>query len=138
MFATNRMLKSLLTPARTLAIVGATLLAAACGGEGNNDTTGPSPSQSTKARIRIENRTGHSAWYVRSRPCGTTTWSGDLLGTHTIGVNKAVSWNIDPGCKDIRAETSALYGGEQHWMGVNFVAAQTDTLRLDDWVFPQP
>jgi hypothetical protein len=132
------MLKSLFTPARSLVIAGATLLAAACGGEGGSDTTGPSPSQSTAARIRIENRTAHSAWYVRSRPCGTTAWSPDLLGSHIVGVNKALTWNIEPGCKDIRAETSALFGGEQHWMGVNFVASQTDTLRLDAWVFPQP
>jgi hypothetical protein len=138
MFATNRMLKSLLSPTRALALAGATLFAAACGGEGGGDSTGPSPSQSTKARIRIENRTDHTAWYVRSRPCGTTAWSGDLLGSHTIGVNKAVSWNIDAGCKDIRAETSVFFGGTQHWMGVNFVAGQTDTLRLDEWVFPQP
>jgi hypothetical protein len=138
MFAKHRMLKSLFTPARALVIAGATLLAAACGGEGGSDSMGPSPSQSTAARIRIENRTGHSAWYVRSRPCGTTAWSPDLLGSHIVGVNKALTWNIEPGCKDIRAETSALFGGEQHWMGVNFVASQTDTLRLDQWVFPQP
>jgi len=138
MYRTHRMLKSLLTPARTLAILGVTLLAAACGGEGSGDSTGPSPSQSTKARIRIENRTDHTAWYVRSRPCGTTTWGPDLLGSHTIGVNKAVTWNIDPGCQDIRAETSIFYGGAQHWMAVSFVAGQTDTLRLDEWQFPSP
>lgn len=120
------------TTRRILAVMSVAVLAAACGGS-SDDATGPGTSN--KARLRIENRSEHSAWYVYTRACGTSTWSGDQLGSHIIQINHAVTFNVDPGCRDIMAETSFEFGGQQMWPAVNLAASQTDTLRLDEWQY---
>ena len=121
------------TTRRILAVMGVALLAAGCGGDGSDDATGPG--SSGNPRLRIENRSEHSAWYVYTRACGTTEWSSDHLGAHIIQINHAVTFNVESGCKDVKAETSLEFGGSQLWPARSFVASQTDTLRLDEWEY---
>lgn len=121
------------TTRRILAVMGVALLAAACGGDNSDEPTGPGTSGNPK--LRIENRSEHSAWYVYTRECGGTEWSSDHLGAHIIQINHAVTFSMEPGCKDVKAETSIEFGGTQLWPGRTFVASQTDTLRLDEWEY---
>ena len=114
----------------TMAILGAVLLPMGCA-EGDA-ATDPG---SARASITIANATDHGIWYVRSRPCGSLQWSGDLARNQVITVGSSRSYGVAPGCSEIRVETTSALGGNAVWEALQLSPGQHDTLKLEQWTF---
>ena len=114
----------------TMAMLGAVLLPTACA-----DTDTATDPGSARASITIANATDHGIWYVRSRPCGSLPWSGDLARNQVITVGSSRSYGVAPGCSEIRVETTSALGGNAVWEALQLSPGQHDTLRLEQWTF---
>lgn len=97
-----------------------------CGG----DSTGPTTSM---AILDITNSTTSSVWYVRVRTCGATAWGSDLLGADIIPKDLGQSFEVAPGCRDVRLESSPNVNGEKIWLNQSFTAGQITALTVTDW-----
>jgi hypothetical protein len=117
---------------RSLPLVAAlaTLATAACGGGGDDSTTGPGPS-ATEASVTVVNHapTG-SVLFLRYRPCGTSGWSGDLLGSSVLGSGEQHSWDVAPGCYDVRVTPGESGLGYLFFNGVQVSAGEAKTLEI--------
>jgi hypothetical protein len=112
-----------------LVVALATLATAACGG-GDDSTTGPGPS-TAEATVTIVNHapTG-TVLTLRYRPCGASGWSSDLLGSSTLGSGEQHSWEVSPGCYDVRALAAEIGLGYTYFNGVQLSAGEAKTLEI--------
>jgi hypothetical protein len=116
----------------TLAFALASLATAACGG-GDDSTTGPTPNPtpSGNATVTVVNHapTG-SVMFLRYHPCGTSGWSSDQLGASILSQNEQVSFEVTPGCIDVRATPAESGLDYLYFNGVQVGAGEAKTLEI--------
>ena len=113
-----------------LVVALATLATAACGGDGDDSPVGPGPSP-TEATVTVVNHapTG-TVLFLRYRPCGSSGWSSDLLGASVLGSGEQHSWDVSPGCYDVRATPGEIGLGYLFFNGVQLAAGEAKTLEI--------
>ncbi len=89
-----------------VAIVAIGLSIAACG---DGDPVIPEPVFDSPSTVRVVNRLFGPIIYFFARPCGTSDWGSDLLGTDhpvegTIQPGAARDFIVEAGCYDLRAD----------------------------------
>ena len=114
----------------TLAFALATLATAACGG-GDDSTTGPTPTPTGNATVTVVNHapTG-TVLFLRYHPCGVSGWSSDQLGSGILGQNEQVSFEVSPGCIDVRATPGETGLDYLYFNGVQVAAGEAKTLEI--------
>jgi len=130
------------------ALVTFALAAAACGG--GDDATGPSgpstppPSQNTGTLVITNAAPTGSGYFIRVRACNTTgAWSSDLLGDPNNGAGAIMfggetgTWQLDPGCYDVRVTPSELGLDYFYANGVQVQAGQSVTVTIDAFPLDQ-
>lgn len=127
------------TRRRPLYLLAATLLttvAAACGG---SDSTGPSPEPApgggtTVGTVTMVNSaaTG-SVLFLRRRACGTSSWSGDMLGSGILFGGETQSWQLEAGCYEFRLTPSEIGLDYLYFNGVQLDAGETETLTITEF-----
>jgi hypothetical protein len=95
MFSSNLFRTRVLVALATIA-----LATAACGGD--DDSTGPTPTPAGNGTLFVSNDSDREIWYVFTRPCGSTAWSDDLLGSDIIPLETSESFTVAAGCYDVR------------------------------------
>ena len=114
----------------TLAFAVVTLATAACGG-GDDSSTGPTPTPSGNATVTVVNHapTG-SVLFLRYRACGASSWSGDVLGSSILSQNEQTSFEVTPGCIDVRATPAETGLNYLYFTGVQLAAGEAKTLEI--------
>ena len=102
--------------------------ALACGGD---SPTGPNGN--TQASLKLVNHSENSVMFIRTRPCGGSTWGSDLLGAAILWQNETVTREVAPGCIDVRFTPSEAGVDYVYFMGVNAQAGHTTTLTGDEF-----
>jgi hypothetical protein len=114
----------------TLAFALATLATAACGG-GDDSSTGPTPTPTGNATVTVVNHAPNgSVMFLRYHPCGTTGWSSDQLGASILSQNEQVSFEVSPGCIDVRATPAETGLDYLYFNGVQLAAGEAKTLEI--------
>jgi len=108
----------------------ATLATAACGG-GDDSPAGPGPTP-TEATVTVVNHAANngSVLTLRYRPCGSSGWSADLLGSGILGSGEQHSWTVSAGCYDVRALAAEIGFGYTYFNGVQVSAGEAKTLEI--------
>jgi hypothetical protein len=107
-----------------------TLVAAACGG-GDDSSTGPSPQPSGTATVTVVNHAPNgSVLFLRYRPCGTSGWSGDVLGSSVLSKDEQQSFEVSAGCYDVRATPAETGLDYLYFTGVQVAAGESKTLEI--------
>ena len=123
------------TRARYISAAALVAVLAACGG--GSDSTGPSdppaPPPSTTTKLRMTNSSSLSAWYVYVRSCGATSWGADRLGSNVLSPGESASLNLQAGCYDVRAETSAANNKQAIFMGLQISSGETEQVTITAW-----
>ena len=108
---------------RLVAAALAALTLAACGGDDGSTGPGPGPAPS-QAKLVIKNASSLTIAVVRFSDCSDVSWGPNRLGANeTIAAGGQRSWDVTPGCYDIRAE--ATTGSKVEWMDRQLAAGQT-------------
>lgn len=123
-----RALRSLQRIMATLATLALLLGASGCA---ETDAVGPT----SRATVSISNAAQHGVWYLRTRPCGATRWSAELLRSQVIPVGATQTLQLPAGCTAIRAETNRALGGTMTWDSLDLQAGRTRVLSLDGWTY---
>jgi hypothetical protein len=114
----------------TLAFALATLATAACGG-GDDSSTGPTPPPTGNATVTVVNHAASgTVLFLRYHPCGTSGWSSDQLGSGVLGQNEQVSFEVSPGCIDVRATPGEVGLDYLYFNGVQVAAGEAKTLEI--------
>ena len=116
----------------TLAFAVATLITAACGG-GDDSSTGPTPTPtpSGNATVTVVNHApSGSVMFLRYRSCGTGSWGADQLGSGILWQNEQKSFDVAPGCIDVRATPSETGLDYVYFTGVQLAAGEAKTLEI--------
>jgi len=90
-----------------------------------------------RATVSISNVAQHGVWYLRTRPCGASRWSGELLRNQVIPVGVTQTLQLQPGCTAIRVETNRAVGGMMTWDSLDLQPGKSRTLTLDTWSYPR-
>jgi hypothetical protein len=114
----------------TVAFAVVAMATAACGG-GGDSSTGPTPTPSGNATVTVVNHapTG-SVLFLRYRACGTGSWSGDVLGSSILSQNEQKSFEVTPGCIDVRATPAETGLNYLYFTGVQLAAGEAKTLEI--------
>lgn len=115
-------------PFRRMLVLPFAAFALACGSDSPSG-----PSGSTLASLKLVNHSQNSVLFVRSRPCGGTTWGSDLLGTEVLSTNETLTAQVAPGCHDVRFTPAEAGVDYVYFMGVNAQAGHTTTLTVDEF-----
>jgi hypothetical protein len=118
---------------RSLPLVAAlaTLATAACGGGDDGDSTGPGPGPTSEATVTVVNHASNgTVKFLRYRPCGASSWSADVLGSSILGSGEQKSWQVSPGCYDVRATPSEVGLDYLYFNGVQVDAGEAETLEI--------
>jgi hypothetical protein len=118
------------------------LAAAACGGgddaSGLSGPSTPPPSQSKGTLVITNAAPTGSGLFIRTRACNTGgSWSSDLLGDPNSGAGAIMfggetgSWQLDPGCYDVRVTPSEIGLDYFYVNGVQVQAGQSVTVTID-------
>jgi len=114
----------------TLAFALATLATAACGG-GDDSSTGPTPPPTGNATVTVVNHAASgTVLFLRYHPCGASGWSSDQLGSSVLGQNEQVSFEVSPGCIDVRATPGEVGLDYLYFNGVQVAAGEAKTLEI--------
>lgn len=118
--------RRLLPLAATLAV-----FTAACGSDGDDSSTGPTPPPSGNATVIVVNHasTG-SVMFLRYRACGTASWGSDVLGSSILWGGEQTSFDVAAGCYDIRATPSEVGLDYLYFNGVQVGAGESKTLEI--------
>ena len=111
-----------------LVVALATLATAACGG-GDDSPAGPGPS-TAEATVTVVNHAPNSVLFLRYRTCGSSGWSSDVLGASVLSTGEQHSWDLAPGCYDIRASPAATGLDYLYFNGVQLSAGEAKTLEI--------
>ena len=116
-------------PVKQTLTIGAVMVAtlASCAGEMYGPTTG------SDASLAITNLTAQAVWYVNVRPCGTTDWGRDVLGTGVVTTGETVQRAIPSGCHDVRLRSDPALFGEVVWSNLNLAQGSTTVRSLGAW-----
>jgi len=107
-----------------------TLATAACGG-GDDSPAGPGPSTTDATVTVVNNAANHgTVLALRYRPCGSSGWSVDLLGSGILGSGEQHSWTVSAGCYDVRALAGEIGFGYTYFNGVQVGAGEAKTLEI--------
>jgi hypothetical protein len=117
--------RRLLPLAATLAV-----FTAACGG-GDDSSTGPTPPPAGNATVTVVNHasTG-SVLFLRYRACGSSTWGADVLGSSILWGGEQTSFEVTPGCYDVRATPSEVGLDYLYFNSVQLDAGESETLEI--------
>ena len=108
----------------------ATLLTAACGG-GDDTSTGPTPTPSGNATVTVVNHAPNgTVLFLRYRPCGSSGWSADQLGSGILGKDEQVSFDVQAGCIDVRATPGETGLDYLYFTNVQLSAGESRTLEI--------
>jgi hypothetical protein len=116
---------------RSLPLVAAlaTIATAACGGGDGGDTTGPGPTSETSVTV-VNHATNGTVLFLRYRACGGSTWSSDLLGSSVLSSGEQTSWQVSPGCYDVRATPAEVGLDYLFFNGVQVDSGEAETLEI--------
>jgi hypothetical protein len=116
---------------RSLPLVAAlaTLVTAACGGDGE-DSTGPGPTTSEATVTVVNHAPTGSVLFLRYRACGSSQWGADVLGAGILGSGEQKSWTVTPGCYDVRATPAEVGLDYLYFNGVQVGAGEAKTLEI--------
>jgi hypothetical protein len=106
----------------------ATLATAACGGD--DATTGPGPAPAEATVTVVNHAPSGTVLFLRYRPCGASGWSSDLLGSGILGSGEQHSWDVAPGCYDVRATPGETGLDYLYFNGVQVGAGEAKTLEI--------
>ncbi|HKV75147.1 MAG TPA: hypothetical protein VJN95_11550 [Gemmatimonadales bacterium] len=109
--------------------IGAVMLAAAA----SCATEIYAPTNDADATLAVTNRSGHAVWYMNVRPCGTSDWGRDVLGTGVVTLGETVERTIPSGCQDVRLRTDPSLFGEVIWTHVDLAQGHTTARSVDAW-----
>lgn len=99
----------------------AVLAVAACG----DDSSGPTP----EGTLTIVNGSAQTILIVNFSDCSESTWGSDRLGaSEVIAAGASRSWDVTPGCYDVRARVS---GFAAVWFDQTVTNGGTLTLTAD-------
>ena len=117
--------RRLLPLAATLAV-----FTAACGG-GDDSSTGPTPTPSGNATVTVVNHasTG-SVLFLRYRACGSGTWGVDVLGSSVLTGGEQTTFDLAPGCYDVRATPAEVGLDYLYFNSVQLDAGESETLEI--------
>lgn len=102
----------------------AVLAVAACG----DDSSGPSAPEGT---LTITNASDQTILIVNFSTCDDPSWGDDRLGaSETIAPGASRSWDVAPGCYDVRARVS---GFSAVWFDQTVTDGNTLTLSADEF-----
>ena len=107
----------------------ATLATAACGG-GDDATTGPGPAPAEATVTVVNHAPSGTVLFLRYRPCGASGWSSDLLGSGILGSGEQHSWDVAPGCYDVRVTPGETGLDYLYFNGVQVGAGEAKTLEI--------
>lgn len=108
----------------------ATLATAACGGGDGGDSTGPGPT-TTEATVTVVNSSSNgSVMFLRYRSCGSSGWSSDVLGASILSSGEQTSWQLSPGCYDVRATPAEVGLDYLYFTGVQLDSGESETLTI--------
>ena len=112
-------------------VVALATLATAPGGGGEDTPAGPRPT-TAEPPVPVVKHPAHNRTVVtlRYRPCGSSGWSADLLGSGILGSGEQHSWTVAPGCYDVRALAGEIGFGYTYFNGVQFSAGEAKTLEI--------
>jgi hypothetical protein len=113
-----------------LVVALATLATAACGGDGDDSPTGPGPSTAEATVTVVNHAPTGTVLFLRYRPCGSSGWSADLLGSGILGSGEQHSWDVSPGCYDVRVTPSETGLGRLYFNSVQVGAGEARTLEI--------
>ena len=118
--------RRLLPLAATLAV-----FTAACGGDGDDSSTGPTPTPAGNATVTVVNHapTG-SVMFLRYRACGTSSWGADVLGSSILWGGEQTSFDVAAGCYDVRATPSEVGLDYLYFNGVQVSSGESRTLEI--------
>ena len=108
-----------------------TLAAAACGG-GDDSSTGPTP-PSTEATLSVTNNSNGTALFIRRRACGTSSWGSDMLGSTVLSHGEHMSWEVSPGCYDLRLTPGETGLDYLYYTNLQLDAGETEAIVIDSW-----
>ena len=118
--------RRLLPRAATLAV-----FTAACGGDNDGGSTGPTPTPTGEATVTVVNHApSGSVMFLRYRACGTTTWSSDVLGSSILWGGEQTSFTVSAGCYDVRATPSETGLDYLYFNSVQLAAGESETLEI--------
>ena len=107
----------------------ATLATAACGG-GDDSPTGPGPTPTEATFTVVNHAPSGSVLFLRYRPCGTSGWSSDVLGSSVLSSGEQTSWTVAAGCYDVRATPAEIGLDYLYFNGVQVGAGEAKTLEI--------
>ena len=121
------------TISRRLLPLAATLamFTAACGGDNDGGSTGPTPTPTGEATVTVVNHasTG-TVLFLRYRPCGASGWSSDVLGSSVLSGGEQTSWTVSAGCYDVRATPAEVGLDYLYFNGVQVGSGEAKTLEI--------
>jgi hypothetical protein len=117
---------------RNLSLTAFSLLTAATVACGGSDSTGPTPTPGTTVGTLtlVNSAPTGSALFVRRRACGTTSWSGDMLGSSILWGGEQQAWELEAGCYDFRITPSETGLDYLYFNGVQLDAGESETLTI--------
>jgi hypothetical protein len=107
----------------------ATLATAACGG-GDDSPAGPGPTPTEATFTVVNHAPSGSVLFLRYRPCGTSGWSSDVLGSSVLSSGEQTSWTVAAGCYDVRATPAEIGLDYLYFNGVQVGAGEAKTLEI--------
>jgi hypothetical protein len=107
----------------------ATLVTAACGGDGA-DSTGPGPTTSEATVTVVNHAPTGTVLFLRYRACGSSQWGADVLGSGVLGSGEQTSWTVTAGCYDVRATPAEVGLDYLYFNGVQVGAGEAKTLEI--------
>lgn len=117
-------------------VTGLLLLASTSACAGGESPTGVA--LSARTTVRLANAEQHGIWFVRTRNCGTSQWSADLLDSEVIPAGTQRTLKLAPGCVDLRLETTTALGGVKQWDRLELQAGAVVPVTLEEWSFAPP
>lgn len=114
--------------ARLVMLAGTATTLAACGG--GDGPTGPGAAP-TQALLVVRNASTVALTAVQFSACSETTWGGNRLDANeSIAPGQSRSWQVTPGCYDVRAQTSS--GASATFFDRTVDAGQTRELTVNN------
>jgi hypothetical protein len=117
-------------PFLTLAAALFSLATVACGG-GDDSSTGPTPS--SEATLSVTNNSNGTALFIRRRACGTSSWSSDMLGSTVLSHGEHMSWEVSPGCYDLRLTPGETGLDYLYYTNLQLDAGETEAIVIATW-----
>jgi hypothetical protein len=108
-----------------------TVFTAACGGDNDGGSTGPTPTPAGEATVTVVNHApSGTVLFLRYRPCGASGWSSDVLGSSVLSVGEQTSFSVSAGCYDVRATPAEVGLDYLYFNSVQIDAGESEMLEI--------